>query len=648
VITVLILAAVCQQAPTLDADAGFQGTVFPDSWTRVGATLAYDGPELDVDLRITLHTYDSDPVVYRRPLKLLRKMRLRTGFDLYVTEYSTSVDVELASRDKVLSKKTLPLNLNRDEARRLLVVGSLPSIFVEAMAKKPPVTIVRLQPDQLPSGPLSLEGLDAILFPEPTVLDPGQEAALEEWVRRGGRLVFGLGRSTLLTQRGFWKDLCPLEAPETKSVAVPGKDGATSLTVGSGRAARGRGGFVVGDAPLMIRDRRGAGEVIFLPVILDQDALSGAVPAAAYLAEMLSLPPPPKDPVATRRGFVPRREEWLLDDPREGVQENVRRVLRCLMPLQWSVSASSLILGAGLLVAYVVLIGPVEFLRLRRSGRLRTGWRSLALLILLFGGLSYAWTRWAAPQQSRLMLVSLWDGDRVQTFGAFRPAKGDVYDLHAPGPVSPLGGSRAFGVPASAECAVVTYPFDVQVPIPPMDTRLFIASRSRSAGEARISVDWKDKTKKAIVVRNPTDLALDETWAVSREAVWPLGPISPGANTAIELEKPIPFLAWASRMVGDPPNAMPWWFGYGPWGRVPPAQFGALLTFCRAITATRTDRNEVYRLADRSLDWSKFLDAGEVVVIGRFSRNLSGLSIPAGPPPQVFGWVRLRVREAAP
>ena len=138
--TLVVLAALCQQAPTLDAEAGFQGTVFPDCWTRISVTLAYEGDSLDAEIRVTIRSYTSDPVTYRRPTKLVRKVRLRTGFDVYLTEYDYQADVEILEKEKVLRKLTLALSQNREEHRRLLVVGTPPSILLDAMAKKPPVT----------------------------------------------------------------------------------------------------------------------------------------------------------------------------------------------------------------------------------------------------------------------------------------------------------------------------------------------------------------------------------------------------------------------------------------------------------------------------------------------------------------------------
>ncbi|HLY11533.1 MAG TPA: hypothetical protein VKW04_19690, partial [Planctomycetota bacterium] len=497
-IAFVLLVGACQQAPTLDAEAGFQGTVFPDAWTRISASIAYQGPPLDVDLRMTVQAFTSEAVVYRKPLRLMGNVRMRTAFDLYVTDYDYAIDVELVEKGKVLSKLSLPLTVIRQETRRLLAVGTPPKVLNDAMAKLPPVTLVRQRAEVFPSTALALRSVDAIFFAEPVELDPDQESALLDWIRRGGRLIFGAPRSTILRHQSFWKELCPLETPDVGTIPLPGTEN-QSLTLVRGRQRKGRAGSALAGVPLMLRSGEGDGEVVFIPFVLDQPNFAKVVAAAPLLAELLDLPPPPKEEWVPRRGFV-RREEWILEERRTRVTESTRDFLRRLLPVEWSLSIGSLASGVGLILVYIVLIGPVEYRRLRQSGRLRSGWRSLAALTVLFGAAVYVWSRHVSPQTSKTTLVTLLDADQVRTFGAIRPGWGDVYQVQSSGLLSLLPPSRAFGAPESFDPMVVTLPSEGRLPIPPSDTRLLASARPPKPGEAGLSATWAGADRNTLLL----------------------------------------------------------------------------------------------------------------------------------------------------
>ena len=120
----LALLMACLQAPTLDAGAGFQGGVFPDAWTRISATVTYDGEPLDAELRVTLRAYSSEPVIYRRPLGVLRKARMRLGVDVFLTggEYAVAVEVVAAGHSAEHRRSVVGVRVRR-HGQVLLVAG---------------------------------------------------------------------------------------------------------------------------------------------------------------------------------------------------------------------------------------------------------------------------------------------------------------------------------------------------------------------------------------------------------------------------------------------------------------------------------------------------------------------------------------------
>src|SRR4029079_15705813 len=106
----LALLVECFQGPNLDGDAGFQGTAFYQSWARLSASVFHDGDPIDAELRFTLRSGLEESVVYRRPLPIGRKARMRIGQDVFLSGKESEVVVELWSNGKSVKKSIVLLN----------------------------------------------------------------------------------------------------------------------------------------------------------------------------------------------------------------------------------------------------------------------------------------------------------------------------------------------------------------------------------------------------------------------------------------------------------------------------------------------------------------------------------------------------------
>jgi hypothetical protein len=642
--TTILLLVACLQGANLDADAGFKRDVFPDSWHRVTATLTYEGEPLESELRIIPRAHFCEPVVYRRPIALARKQRMRLGYDLYFTGQEFSLDVELVAGGKVLRSASIPLNFVRREAGRLLVVGTPPPFLVEAMAKLPPITMVRLAPELLPPNPLSLKCVDTILIPEPIDLEPGQEAALQAWVEQGGKLIFGAGRSTQLRLSPFWRDRCPLGSPQLATLSLRVKNADLAITIVRGPIVRGRATLQIGTDPFGIRAKEGRGEVVFLAAILDQPNLSRGIHAPSVLSELLDIPPPPPDPVAPKPGLRARAVEWLGRDSKAGIPLGTEDLMRRLLPPEFTVDWGPLGLGLGTVALYIVLMGPVEYLRLRRKGRLKTGWRSFAVLVVLFGGLLLLWGEVMVPRRSKGVLVTLRDEHRVQTFGALRPIRGGVYAFETAGAASAIAPSRVYGSTEPPDLFTVQLPGAVDVPIPPGASRLFVSSRPVEESDGVLLAAWAGPRKDAVTVKNSAAYPLNECWLVSKDTVWRLRGLPAGFEGTLPLAEPQEFQKWARRQRKPQENE---WLGADPSSLVEPSRTGLVLSFHAALHGAWTDGRHRRRPQMRDLDWSPLLESGEAVLIGSFDRNLSGIRPRPEVPVETFGWARVPVREAS-
>lgn len=643
----IALLVACLQVPTLDAEAGFQGAVFADSWTRITATVTYEGEPLDAELRVTARSYVSEPVVYRRPLPLVRKARMRVGFDFYLTSDTYLAEVTLVAKERILRQVSLSFKFQNPDGARLLTVGPPPAILVEAMAKGPPVTLVRLAPELLPPTPLSLLSVGSILIPEPIDLDPGQEEALSSWVKQGGRLLFGAGRSTHLRQNPFWRGLSPLGAPEIASTSIRVKDADIPLTLVRGKLLRGTAGHPVGGDFAVIRYPDGAGEVVFLPLMLDTVSLGKIVSAPGLLTDMLQLPPPPVEEPPKPGQRARPRPQWLDPDQKSIVNQQTHDHLRRLVPSDFSLAPVPLAIGIGLAVAYIVFIGPLEYRRLRAKGRLRRGWISFSLLVLVFGGALLGWSWWAVPRASKFVTVSLLDEHRVRTVASFRPARGGAFELESSGPLSPLPPQRAFGASENAEAADVMLPSTVRMVVPPAATRLLVTSRATGPADGPITVRWESGERKKVIVKNPAPFALRECWLVSKETVWPVDGIPAGAERTVELKNALAFEQWAPKLLRARKESTPWWWQESTWDSVTPERWGLVLSFYEQLQRNWGKPKHRHLLLERGIDLTPALARGEVVLVGSFDANVSAIRSTPELSPETHGWARIRVGEAS-
>jgi len=647
--TTLLLLVACLQTPTLDAEAGFQGDVFPDAWTRVSSIVTYEGEALDAELRITVQAWSLDPVVYRRPLRLVGKARMRIGTDLYLTGRESRVEVELVSRERILRRSSLKLNFQRQNFQRLLVVGTPPPILVQGMGRRPPISLVRLSPEHLPPTPLPLLGVDTIVIPEPIDLDVGQETALQSWVGQGGRLIFGAGRSTHLRQNPFWRDWCPLASPEIGTATVRVKESDLPITLVRGKVVRGRTGAMLGADPAVVRFREGAGEIVFMPVMLDQESLGKVLAGPALLADLLELPPPPvEDLTPPRRGMPRRAVEWLPSNQKAVIPRESVDFLKRVIPADMDLAFPPLAAGAGIIIVYIVLIGPVEFLRLRRKGQLRTGWRSFGLLVVIFGAIMLLWGGRVFPRAPKLVLVTLRDEHQVRTFAAIRPSRGAVYEVNSTGANTPLSPGQAIGSKLPEQTMSVFHPSQVQLPTPPSATRFVVSARPVEAKDGTITAQWASPERKSVLVRNAASYPLKECWFVAKEAVWPVpGGIPPESSVTIELKAPMGFAPWTQAQYKGAPEDHGGWMTDTTWTPVLPSRCGLVLSFHEAMHEVGHPKRSRAPMLERGIDLSQALAKGDVFLAAAFDHNLSGIRTSPDIPAETCGWARIRVREAS-
>lgn len=377
-------------SPARAADVTMTARVLLDGHTRLGTWaaievgLANDGPAIVGELRLTAgsqgstryaaavdlptgsrktHTLYAQPSVFRSNIEIL----LVDGGGQQVA----GVSVKTQNHD-VYS----PLVAIVAERPQGLVRGVTAAVSVSQ--QQPAATVITLTLDELPERVEAWGPLDRLVWQEidTAQLSTAQLAALRGWVAAGGRLVLVGGTSGAAVFAGLDPELLPFRPTRTVDVptaelaallgSLPGE--ATPLPALAGTLDRGRPLIRAGDLVVAAETRYGSGSV----------TLVGFDPSTPWLADTKAgdtlwrrLVPVGAGPATSPLAIA---DDWML------VQ-----ALYYLPALELPPVGGLLLLLAG----YIVLIGPVNYLVLRRLDRREWAWITMPALVLVFSVAAY-------------------------------------------------------------------------------------------------------------------------------------------------------------------------------------------------------------------------------------------------------------------
>ena len=282
----------------------------------------------------------------------------------------------------------------------------------------------------VPERPEPLEGIDTMVWAsDATALAEAQRRSIERWVAGGGQLIV-IGGPDWQTRATAFTDLLPLEAlaatddvDQSNLAAWVGADAAAvaAETVAGGTPRTDARVLVAADdeTPLVSMRPIGAGRVLLLGPDLAADTYRGWPGSPQLWSRLL---PSTIVTDAFFGGQMPDREQ---------AAGSMAQALNTLPALE--VPPAELLLIV--IVAYIVLIGPVSYLVLSRLDRRELAWVTAPVLVLLFTAGSYGigvTLKGSEVLVNQIAVVRTAPGVRAATVesyaGVFSPTRG-TYDL---------------------------------------------------------------------------------------------------------------------------------------------------------------------------------------------------------------------------
>jgi hypothetical protein len=413
---------------SLAARAGFDGYYKEGSWVPVRITVANDGPDVRATLRLASpRDYSSAETIITRAVELPTQSRREMFVYVAPEGLVSNLRINLVDGERVMASTTL--RLIRAGPGDLLygVLAGSPSAF-NGLADVDPISgsafVAHLEVGDLPPAARGWQALDVLVVSDVDTgaLTPEQRAALTAWVAGGGRLIVAGGPTWQKTAAGLG-DLLPLSpaGAQTLSVLEPlAAFAAASTPEGSAVAARGPladGAITLaegGGTPLVVTRRSGFGQVTFLAVDPAFAPLRGWDGFEGLFRNILAMP-------FERPSWATGFHNW----------SSGRDAVNALPTLE----LPSTLQICGFLSVYLIVVGPLNYLVLKRLRRRELAWATIPAIVLFFSAATYLsgyQLRGTQATLHQLTLVQVWAGsDHAQVdqlVGLFSPRR-LAYDL---------------------------------------------------------------------------------------------------------------------------------------------------------------------------------------------------------------------------
>lgn len=368
---------------------GIDGYYRVGNWFPVQVTLENSGPSLKGRLWLEGDSYAANYIAVDLP------SQARQSYTLYTasSRINSTAVLRFAEGDKVYAEQPLTLKYQQDPSFIIGVVGGDSTALStltgatfgyisssQTTQQGVQSTIIHPKLDELPANALALATLDVLVIADGDTakLSAGQVAAVRSWLAAGGDLVIGGGRNARANAAAFG-DLLPLEVGEPRSI-----DGLAPLgTYITATTAPPAEQVVVSSGPL----KQGSTLVAISP---DQAQSSQPLIAQREYGRGRLLYFAFDPTLSTLRGWddYPRLWQLLLANHRSGpdsaalAHTNQGGNFGFALP-QFDLPNPGLL--AILLFAYVMVIGPLNFIILGRLRRRELSWLTIPACVVAFG-----------------------------------------------------------------------------------------------------------------------------------------------------------------------------------------------------------------------------------------------------------------------
>lgn len=530
---------------TLDVQAGFDSYYKEGQWVPLRIVVSNTGPDVSGDLRaVDEFSFSGGEVIFTHPLDLPSGSRKEIFLYFAPSGYLSTLDVDFVVGNRRLARESI--NLSQLGLADMLygVVSDNPSAFSELGLVTPEnanAQVAILEVEDLPTAAEAWRGLDVIVFSDVDTgqLSADQREALHAWVTSGGRIIVtggpGWGRTAAgldavvpvdVTGSANLNDLSAL--PKAMGVTFGDFQGETLVSAGQPRP--GAQVSVAQDGlPLWVSHDIGLGRVDFLAADPALEPLRSASQIEMLWRTILA-----------EGAFAP---SWS-----DGFNTNYYYAGQAVASIP-GVSLPSALQLCGFLSLYAVIVGPLNYLVLRRMKRTELAWITIPSIVLFFSGCAYVTgfqLRGSRAIIHRVAMVQSWPDSEVARVdgmvGLWSPRRA-TYDvlvgesfLAQPLPGN-YGGSFSVISDHVVEQGEGTVLRDVRVDVGAVQSFVVegYAPARHVEGDLVMSFDAGGSLSVQGEVRNTSGIDLDDAVLLAAGAAQQLGSLADGGQTRVNV-----------------------------------------------------------------------------------------------------------------
>jgi hypothetical protein len=589
-----------------DVSVGYDQILPQHGWFPIACELHNDGPSFNAVIEVTAREQGGGQI-WRLPIDLPANSRKRVVIPVFssgefwnarLVDGSGKVRAEqTASNVKVIGNH-LPL-----VAALARTGGGMP-FFPETANNQwsSKYVAARLQPALFPDNPLALEGIDMLYLSSEKAADlnPGQVSALTAWLQDGGHLVVGVEQISDISKSSWLREMLPCDLTSTVNLSAhdslqewvrskasnpvivqmqPARRHRTNAIPGTARLQNGApparfraapvsegpalvdsaqgfqedpgfdaaplpvaigtprdGSIFIGDsaAPLAFEGNRGRGRITVLGFSPEREPFLSWRNRAWFWARLAEVP---VGALESQQG--PRAMGRLSSDGIFGAMIDSRQIRK--LPLGWLLA---------LLAAYLVVIGPLDMLWLRKINRQMLTWITFPVYVVVFSGLIY-WIgfhlRAGELEWNELNLVDVLPDKggavlRGQTYISIYSPVNAHYELASTQPFATLRGeSQSYygGNMENSRATVVQHGnnFDADVVVPVWTSELYVSDWLQPAPLPLTMTATRQGSGWQVTVENKMDHKLSASYIVLDGLVYELGVLPAEQNKTFILER---------------------------------------------------------------------------------------------------------------
>lgn len=377
-----------ESTPSIKARAGFNGYIRTGELVSFKVEIENPGAEIKGTLKISSNQNGAQ-VVFSREVVL--PPGSRKSFSMYVSDdQSQSFNLRLVSGGKEIASSRIRVNRLPPQEMMLGVLSSNPSALNQLGALKLPgnaqrVTVIHLDAEDIPTDPLMLESIDVLVLSDfsSRSLKAEQISGIQSWVEGGGLLVSCGGASWQKTLASLPPELLPVQTAASIQVnRLPGLEKWTGQKLPAGNNIIISQGQPTGGTTLVSSNN--------LPILVESKMGHGNVYYLAF------------DPGASPfENWAGNESLWLniftRSDPHQMISASNSRSMMMdrRYDMNWalrSIPASDLPSRGGLgviLLVYILILGPIAYLLLKKFDRRELGWVVIPLTAVLLFSATY-------------------------------------------------------------------------------------------------------------------------------------------------------------------------------------------------------------------------------------------------------------------